>query len=497
MTASKPITRPERDHTRHKKTERHDNSTRKTIQQSARRISPLPTNIINPQLQGQGDRKVGESTLEASVTLPPSKSYTPTAHSADTGNRDDNPPVRLTTDPVRYQAQVDDEREEGECTPVYLDPESSAYLDFANYQTEPRQEPRQETDHRIHERSEHMAAKRGLGGPIYEYPEPYSEADGCINDEWSAIAFHHSSRGSPKDSSSVRACQGDNESVSRFGHGRRRAASSKASYRDDFRSPPSRRQIGFPGLPYDETESVAYSRPSSKPIRRYRQRFTGGFVNRRRTLEAYTTLASGRSMAARMRESDFRSNSKDLKIGTIISTPHHTQGREDFVDPNNPNQAWSPFGPVHSKYRKMVVVEGWGEHYNCLPIYTYNGRGLDSYGVDYLHREDIFDEYIGIQEGEEDEPQTNTEPQDEYRYRSLTAYRHQRWKEPRNFISDAALIKLTEQHNHNAGDRCSIEGRIKPDDMLRLLDILEGIAITKKRQAFAELTAKSGTGPAK
>ncbi|MCJ1223949.1 hypothetical protein MMC12_000592 [Toensbergia leucococca] len=36
------------------------------------------------------------------------------------------------------------------------------------------------------------------------------------------------------------------------------------------------------------------------------------------------------------------------------------------------------YGPVHSKCRKMIIVALYEDNYVCLPLYTHNGRGLQS-----------------------------------------------------------------------------------------------------------------------
>lgn len=73
-----------------------------------------------------------------------------------------------------------------------------------------------------------------------------------------------------------------------------------------------------------------------------------------------------------------------FKPGMIIRCAHHEQ---DFVAGGAPGasdatladkyRTDSKFGTIFTKYRKMIVVALYHDHYVAVPLYTHNGRGLE------------------------------------------------------------------------------------------------------------------------
>ncbi|KAK7424779.1 hypothetical protein QQX98_000363 [Neonectria punicea] len=516
MTASKPNTRSVRE-TRPRRPAKTDEFIKKAIQQCVPPKSPLVINTTNSHLQDQAVKEDGERTPTGTCT-----------QIAD--HKDGKSPARPRVDSVKYEAKSDDDREEGECNPeeppAYLSNGSLSYGDSANYQAAQREE----TNHFVNERSDHMAYKHSLD---------YLENDDSKLYRETANLIHGKTAGRPYGSNPDRRRERPHyrrekipfeydpavhvpdvhvpedhipkdHTLKDFSNTYLRSANDRSS------SYPSRSRLtSYSRLSYDQSESVVYSRRSSHIPRRppplysrhgqrpqgrvgkpggYRRDSEAPFsmeaVNRRRTLEAYTSLASGRSVPVKMRDTD-RRDAGSLPPGTIISAAHHSQGRGDIVDPYNPNLTWSTFGPVHSKYRKMVIIGKWGEHYNCVPMYTYNGKGLGSYGANSLHRVNISDEYIRIREGERDSrgKMSKTEPQSTSPYRPLIAYRDSSWSQ-RGFISDASLIKITEVHMHNVGDKCSVEGRLDSDDLIRLVNLISEINNQKTLDVIAQVRSQ-------
>ncbi|KAK7419968.1 hypothetical protein QQZ08_010604 [Neonectria magnoliae] len=498
MTASKPNTRTVRE-PRPRRVARTEEFIKKAIQQCLPPKSPLESNTSNSQLQDQAVKEDGEQT--------PTGTCTQVA-----GHKDGKSPARLRVDSVKYDATPDDDREEGECTPEgppgYLSNGSFSYGDPANYQAAQREE----TNHFVNERSDHMAYKHSLeylenddsklyretanfvhgktdGRPYGSNPDRRRERPDYRREK---IPFeydpavhvpdvHVPEDRIPKDHTlkdySNTYLRSANDRFSSYPFGSRLTSYSRLSCDESESAVHSKRSSHLPRRP-----PPLYSRHGQRPQGRvgkpgsYRRDSEAPFsweaVNRRRTLEAYTSLALGRSVPAEMRDTD-RRDAGSLPPGTIISAAHHSQGRGDIVDPYNPNLTWSTFGPVHSKYRKMVIIGKWGEHFNCVPMYTYNGKGLGSYGANSLHRANISDEYIGIREGGRNPrgKKTQTESRDTSPYRPLIAYRDRSWLDHK-FISDASLIKITEVHMHNVGDKCSIEGRLDSDDLIRLVNLI-------------------------
>lgn len=172
--------------------------------------------------------------------------------------------------------------------------------------------------------------------------------------------------------------------------------------------------------------------------------------------KALSTLLSGNSVTAFTRLSDHTRGLDELQPGTIISAPHHTQGRSDIVSAEDRNMMYSDFGAVHSKYRKMIILETWGEHCICLPLYTYRGKGLAGRRV-------FAAEYVSVRDDDLpywDPKESSAEP--------LTAIRDKNWPIWNTFITGRTVVKLTEKIVHNYTDKCSVEGHIARADFRRL-----------------------------
>ncbi|KAF9770381.1 hypothetical protein IL306_012092 [Fusarium sp. DS 682] len=129
----------------------------------------------------------------------------------------------------------------------------------------------------------------------------------------------------------------------------------------------------------------------TKDIGRYGNSFYG-------VHQAHLDLSLGETVSVHMRPTDQRRKLQELQPGTIISAPFHSQNRDDKVSTTNYHTAVSGFGPIYSKYRKMVVIETWADHAVCLPIYSYHGKGLEN-------RRGMADEYMDIRDADDEEPE--------------------------------------------------------------------------------------------
>ncbi|KAL4724021.1 hypothetical protein ACLX1H_008625 [Fusarium chlamydosporum] len=192
--------------------------------------------------------------------------------------------------------------------------------------------------------------------------------------------------------------------------------------------------------------------------------------------QALLDLSSGQSVTVHMRPSDKRYGHYDLKPGTIISAPFHSQYRQDTVTALDHNTGISAFGPVYSKYRKMIIIESWAEHVICLPIYTYNSRGLE-------RRQGMVDEYMDIRDVEEEYPA----PGDTH-YEPLLAVRHEKWTGKNTFIAGKAVVKLTEKTTHFHYQKCSIEGKLEPSHFQRMYKALLELTQMQALEVFGKPT---------
>ncbi|KAH7235877.1 hypothetical protein BKA59DRAFT_533392 [Fusarium tricinctum] len=190
--------------------------------------------------------------------------------------------------------------------------------------------------------------------------------------------------------------------------------------------------------------------------------------------QAHLDLSLGESVTVHMRPTDLKRNRYELKPGTIISAPFHSQYRDSTVSTSNYNTAVSGFGAVYSKYRKMVILETWADHVVCLPMYSYNGRGLEN-------RQGMVDEYIDIRDADEEYHEPSDTP-----HEPLLATRGKEWAGKNTFISGKTVIKMTEKTAHNMFQKCSIEGKIEREHFRRLYKLYLGLVQTKVLEFFGE-----------
>ncbi len=67
-----------------------------------------------------------------------------------------------------------------------------------------------------------------------------------------------------------------------------------------------------------------------------------------------------------------------FKPGMIIRAALHEQHLDDTAGDTDKNKVESRFGAIHTKFRKMIVVGLYQDHYIALPMYTHNGNGLSN-----------------------------------------------------------------------------------------------------------------------
>ncbi|KAI1458708.1 hypothetical protein F4805DRAFT_456422 [Annulohypoxylon moriforme] len=147
--------------------------------------------------------------------------------------------------------------------------------------------------------------------------------------------------------------------------------------------------------------------------------------------------------------------------GVIFSAPLHTAVSSDemHVPTDDPNLTATPFGTLNSKFRKMVVYRVFGEHVQCLPIYTHNGRGLEGkeFPAEFVSIRDVHDEHPAPYEGP---------------YIGVYARRAREYRG--TFIAGKAVVKLTEVYTHRLDALATIEGIVVRDNdsRQRLFDLV-------------------------
>jgi len=67
---------------------------------------------------------------------------------------------------------------------------------------------------------------------------------------------------------------------------------------------------------------------------------------------------------------------RDFKKGDIISLPFHVANMNPGVDPNDQRLAETCEGYVYSKRRMMVVLYCHTQDMTCLPLFSFEGKGI-------------------------------------------------------------------------------------------------------------------------
>ncbi|KAF2971564.1 hypothetical protein GQX73_g2041 [Xylaria multiplex] len=170
-------------------------------------------------------------------------------------------------------------------------------------------------------------------------------------------------------------------------------------------------------------------------------------------------LMYGRSSAA-LRDSDRAHPAASYEIGVIFSAPHHTASKDDtrWVSVTDPYNTATPFGIVHSKYRKMIVIKAFGEHCICVPIYSHNGRGLEGKA--------FITEYVSIRDSCDENPEAP-----EGLHTRLLAAGNPDFHG--KVVAGKSSVKLTEFYSHRYDAPSTVEGKLDEDSKVRLLDLVK------------------------
>ncbi|KAI0386303.1 hypothetical protein F5Y04DRAFT_268359 [Hypomontagnella monticulosa] len=151
-----------------------------------------------------------------------------------------------------------------------------------------------------------------------------------------------------------------------------------------------------------------------------------------------------------LRPTDCRQRREVYKPGLIFSTPFHTAMNtgDAYIKIDDPNLTATPFGTVHSKFRKMIVLREFGEHVQCIPIYTHNGNGLQ--------KKENHHEYVSIRDINDESPEPDEGPNP-----GILACRNINYH--KTFIKGKAVVKVTEIYSHRYDAPATIEGRVDVD----------------------------------
>ncbi|RSL50368.1 hypothetical protein CEP53_008832 [Fusarium sp. AF-6] len=231
------------------------------------------------------------------------------------------------------------------------------------------------------------------------------------------------------------------------------SSNSQSSHSSWTRSWVSSESNSFSDRPADSVETPRGGEDADETDGRERDDREDGYYGAR---EAYIDFSRGDVVQGHMRRTDRVCDESELRLGTIISTAVHEQARENTVSIDEFNKSLSGFGIVYSKYRKLIVVEEWTQHVVCIPLYSYNGRGLAG-------REALACEYFDVRDVDDPEPARGDT------FLTLKAVRDEEWSKENTFIEGRTVAKLTEKITFYRNNKCSIEGRLEEESLCTLI----------------------------
>ncbi|KAI1265377.1 hypothetical protein F5Y18DRAFT_386335 [Xylariaceae sp. FL1019] len=163
--------------------------------------------------------------------------------------------------------------------------------------------------------------------------------------------------------------------------------------------------------------------------------------------------------SAALRVSDKVHSRRLYEPGVIFSAPYHVASSvdEQWVPANDPHNTATPYGIVHSKYRKLIVLKRFGNHCICVPIYSHCGRGLDE--------KEFLDEYVSIRDLNDHDPAPT-----EGEYEELLAVSNSK----RGLVvKGKSCVHLTETYCHKFDAPATMEGWLddRSFSTCRLLDL--------------------------
>ena len=147
----------------------------------------------------------------------------------------------------------------------------------------------------------------------------------------------------------------------------------------------------------------------------------------------------------------------ELKKGDIISVIVHYRWQGADVDLEDESVSYAGiYGAAHSKFRKLVVMEAYAEHYNCAPILTYQNTGGRGRG-------DLQQELVHIR----DTDKCDNEEGESLGGNVILAQRCP-WFQG-EFIRAPAVVKVSERETIKYSETCCLEGAISLEafDFLR------------------------------
>ena len=141
-----------------------------------------------------------------------------------------------------------------------------------------------------------------------------------------------------------------------------------------------------------------------------------------------------------------------FKDGMIVRAPLHEQDVHASTNPPDHTITESHYGRIHTKFRKMIIVGLYDAHYVAVPIYSYEGKGLEFKKKD---------EYISVQDHRQQPPTVEKQS-------GLGVLVTEKLNTDVSRYHPRSAAHITSPHSRKYDGHCVIEGQIS-EISLRLL----------------------------
>ena len=146
---------------------------------------------------------------------------------------------------------------------------------------------------------------------------------------------------------------------------------------------------------------------------------------------------------------------EEFKIGKIIRAPFHEQDYNPPGITNTNDLTESNWGPVHSKFRPMIVVALYRDHYIVVPLFTHQSRGISNPRYQK-------DDWISVKD------HRTTECEQQSSHAPLTTSTLER-DVPIFHPKSAAHVTAPASRSYTA--LCKMQGQLTQNSIFRLLDL--------------------------
>lgn len=250
---------------------------------------------------------------------------------------------------------------------------------------------------------------------------------------------------------------------------RRRAGPLNTTFETwDGTAPPSTTVTApSPGLERNKTEGPRTTRPSERTNKNYLSPQSlaapSAAATARRSVYGPVATQKGETKhrdALPLASVCTRLSKETFKPGTIFRALVHEESLDrasgSSINPTDRSVTESRFGPISSKWRKMVVIGAYQDHYVSVPMYTHNGRGLS--------RKAKPEEYVSVRDHRQAGPFTALS-----KHRPLVTKLIESWV---GFYDPVSTLHFTYSVSRGYILPVAYEGFLEPDSTKMLVDLV-------------------------